>query len=187
MSVAKAYAKALFEAATEAQPSGDGLAALEFNMDVFEKTLKSSPQLRAALTGPVASVKEKSGIIDALAAQGNYSKLFRQFLTLMARKGRLDLFSKVCESFAIVKLEAEGGTLGKLETAEPIEASDIEGLAAAFSKKLGKKVAFRASTEPALLAGMKVTVNGVTYDGSLASQLRRLRDAFVYGNDTVSH
>ena len=53
---------------------------------------------------------------------------------------------------------------------------DVEALAKAFGKKLNKRVAFHVSTDPSLLAGMKVTVNGVTYDGTLRSQLQKLRD-----------
>ena len=32
-----------------------------------------------------------------------------------------------------------------------------------------------------ILAGMKVTVNGVTYDGTLRSQLQKLRDQVAMG------
>jgi F0F1-type ATP synthase delta subunit len=59
--------------------------------------------------------------------------------------------------------------------------ADVKNLAKAFSEKLGKRVAFQSSTEPALLAGLKVTVNGVTYDGTLRSQIQKLRDYFVAG------
>lgn len=186
MSVAKAYAKALHEAAKDAQATSDTFIQLEAEMDQFGKTLAGSPQLKSALTAPITSSKEKSMIVEALAAKAGYSPLFRQFLTLLAKKSRLDVFEKIRDTFAIVRLEAEGGTLGKLETAEPIEPSDVESLSAAFSKKLGRKVSFKVTTDSSLLAGMKVTVNGVTYDGSLASQLRRLRDRFVYGDAAVN-
>jgi F-type H+-transporting ATPase subunit delta len=87
----------------------------------------------------------------------------------------------ILESYNSVRLLAEGGVPGRLVAAEPVSDQDVQGLAQAFSKKLGKKVAFQVSTDPSLLAGMKVTVNGVTYDGTLRSQLQRLRDRLVAG------
>jgi F0F1-type ATP synthase delta subunit len=59
--------------------------------------------------------------------------------------------------------------------------ADIDTLTKAFSQKLGKKVAFRVAIDPSLLAGMKVTVNGVTYDGTLRSQIHKLRDHLAAG------
>ena len=59
---------------------------------------------------------------------------------------------------------------------DPLKDSDVQGLAQAYEKKLGKRVEFQVSVDPGLLAGLKVTVNGVTYDGTLRSQLDRLKE-----------
>jgi ATP synthase F1 delta subunit len=180
MSLATSYAKALYAAAKDAHATSDTLDHIENQMDSFGQILQLT-DARKALLGPVVTIKEKSEILLQIGEKAGYAKLFTQFLILLASKGRLPAFADIRDAFSTVRLEAEGGVAGRLVSAEPIDDADVQGLAGAFGRKLGKKVAFRVSTDPSLLAGMKVTVNGVTYDGSLRSQLQQLRDRLVAG------
>jgi F-type H+-transporting ATPase subunit delta len=181
MSVATSYAKALYGAAKDKKASSSDLDQLENQMDDFSEMLNTSSDLNRALLGPIVTAKDKTAIINELGKKAAYSSLFVQFLSMLATKGRLPVFHKIRESFTSVRLEAEGGVSGRLVSAEPLNDADVEGLAKAFGKKLGKRVAFIVSTDPSLLAGMRVTVGGVTYDGTLRSQLQQLRDQVVSG------
>jgi F-type H+-transporting ATPase subunit delta len=181
MSVAKAYASALYEAGMDAKLPASELDRIEAQLEELDKLLDSSREARLALLSPVVSAKEKAAFVTALGQKAGYSPMVVSFLSLLARKERFAVFSEAREAFRAARLEAEGGILGTLVSADPIEPADVDGLAAAFKQKLGKKVAFRTSTDPALLAGVKVTVSGVTYDGTLRSQLQRLSDRLVYG------
>lgn len=181
MSVARSYAAALFEAATETKTSNQEMLTLEQNLEQFANLLEKSKELQVALISPVASSRDKAAIASELAKRGGFSPLLTNYLILLARKGRMSLIPEVREAFASIRLKAEGAVPGRLKSAEPLENSEIETIAQAFEKKLGKRVAFRTETDPSLLAGVKVTVNGVTYDGTLRSQLERLRDQLVYG------
>jgi F-type H+-transporting ATPase subunit delta len=178
MSVAKSYAKAFYETAREAGQAGE---PLERELEQFIAMIDQSRDAEIALFGPVTSSKEKVLLVETIGRKMALSESTIRFLTLLARKERLPILSKIHDALSEVRLAAEGGVSGKLVSAEPMSASDVEGLAAAFGKKLNKKVAFRISSDPALLAGMKVTVNGVTYDGTLRSQLQRLRDQVAAG------
>jgi F-type H+-transporting ATPase subunit delta len=177
MSLATSYAKALYQAAKEIGTS-DSLDQLENQMDAFAQALQDKG-IRDAILGPVISSKEKIALIEHVAQKASFSKILTHFLILLTNKGRLAVFLPVRDAFSAVRLEAEGGVAGRVVSAEPMSDADVQGLAQAFGRKLGKKVAFRVSTDPSLLAGMKVTVNGTTYDGTLRSQLVQLRDRLV--------
>lgn len=176
MSLAKSYAKALYEASNAGERE-----EIKTQLANVAELVASSKEARAALYSPATSSKEKAGVLQAIGQKAAYPKLLVNFLLLLARKGRLSFLTEISDSFEAVCLEAEGGVLGRLTSAEPIEKSDVDSLAAAFSKRLGRKVAFSVSTDPALLAGMRVTVAGVSYDGTLRSQLDRLREKFMSG------
>lgn len=181
MSVPHSYAKALYEAAKDASLTGAALDRLELDLGNFIFLMKSSPTLKTALLAPITNSKEKVALIGELAKKFEWSDLMSKFMALIARKDRFSFLEQIKEEFGSVRLFMEGGVSGRLVSAEPMSEADLSTLVKAFSQKLGKKVAFQVSTDPSLLAGMKVTVNGVTYDGSLRSQLQKLRDRFVAG------
>ena len=181
MSIGNSYAKALFETAQDEKVSPEQMVRLENQFDMLLLILDSSKEARVALLGPIATVKEKSAIIDDFAKKLDFSPLFVKFISLLAKKGRLPFLREVRDAFTSVRLTADGGVSGQLVAAESMSETDVGTLAKAFSHKLGKTVTFQVSTDPSLLAGMKVTVNGVTYDGTLRSQLQKLRDRLVTG------
>ena len=179
MSVASSYAKALFEAAAEGKSQSELSKAcdeIESQLGQLVTLMTSSKEAKVALTSPVTTSKEKAALIQALTTKAGAAPMVSRFATLLASKGRFGLLPEVRDVFTQVRLGAEGGVSGRLEAAEPMSDADVAALAKAFEKKLGRKIAFRVSTNPALLAGVRVTVNGVTYDGTLKSQLDQLRD-----------
>jgi len=181
MSVATAYAKALFESARDAKLPADELDKMDAQMGDLLAMFDSSKEIQVALLAPVTPASAKAEVVRKIVDKAGLAKLLGQFLILLARKDRLGLLKQIRAEFKTVRLEAEGGMLGTLVSADPLNTADIDGLAKAFTQKLGKRVAFQTSTDANLLAGMKVTVNGVTYDGSLRAQLNRLRDRLTQG------
>jgi F-type H+-transporting ATPase subunit delta len=181
MSVAKSYAKALYQAAIEVKAIEGGLDSIEIQMDEVIAAVGSSRDAWIALTGPITSVKEKTALLAEIAKRIGVAPILEQFLFLLARKGRMSLITEIREAFGVVRLQAEGGIEGKLVAADTVNGADLDDLSKAFSQKLGKRVAFRVSTDPELLAGIRVTVGGVTYDGTLRAQIQQLRDRLVSG------
>jgi len=187
MSVATSYAKALFETARDAKATGDTLDTIDAQLHAFEDALATSKEVQVALLAPVSTAKEKAALIEAVASKLKLEPLVANFLLLMAKKNRLGSIREIRSAFLAARLQAEGGLGATLTSAEPMTKADIESLTAAFSKRLGKKIAFQVSTDPNLLAGLKVTVGGVTYDGSLRSQLQKLRDQIAVAQPGTTH
>ena len=82
-------------------------------------------------------------------------------------------------------MELRGGELGEVASPDALESSELQALAQTFESQLGHPVEFQSRIEPDLLAGLKVTVGGKTYDGTLRSQLNRLREGFIIGTGRV--
>ena len=51
----------------------------------------------------------------------------------------------------------------------------LELLTKTFEEKLGCEVSLSARSEPSLLGGIKVSIDGKVYDGTLANKLEALR------------
>ena len=182
MSVAVSYAKALFEVSRSTE-----LAQGREQIRSFSALLDQSKELRVALLGPATSAKEKNAVVEEISQRTGFNPLVRKFLGLLARKGRLAILKDILSALDRVRLEAEGGILAQAVSADPMTQKDVQELAEAFGKKLGKKVEFEVSTDPTLLAGLKITVNGVTYDGTLRSQLEQMKEQIVFGASVSSN
>lgn len=179
MSIATVYARALFESARELHLEKDEKASLAD----FRNAIKMSRELRIALSGPVISTKEKVAIVRELAKKMQFHELVTEFLCLVARKGRVSSISEICDAYDQVRCEASGGVMGQLVSADVIDQADVANLESAFSKRLGKSVKFQILTNPDLLAGVKVTVQGVTFDGTLRAQLDHVRNKLINGGN----
>lgn len=186
MSLVRSYSKALLEAAQEANLKGADLDRIQAELNAFVSTMSASADLNESLTSPVVPIGAKSAIAQEVTKKMGFSSLTSNFITLVAKKGRGDFFQEMADGFQEVRLAAEGAMMGSVVSADPLQKSDLEELATAFTKKFGKKIVFKASVDASLLAGLKVTVNGVTYDGSLRSQLQQLRDQLVYGKSQAA-
>jgi len=179
MSIARSYARALFESILETKSTTP--AEAEQDLRVMSEAITGSREARVALLGPATGSKEKAAAVAKIAEKAGTSLAVNQFLQLMARKERLAILPEVAQAFITVRVEADGGVLGQIVSADPMGADDVETIAQAFGKKLGKKITFQTSTDGELLAGIKVMVNGITYDGTLRAQLQRLRDRVMLG------
>lgn len=182
MSLGLTYAKAFFEAGAGATDLDTGRKQLE----QFWNLIHTQKELQIALLGPVVSGREKTEIVRAIANKAGFVPRATQFLGLLARKGRLGALPQILRALDSVRLESQGGILGEVVSADALDQRDVDTLAKAFEGKLKKKVEFRVATDAALLAGLKVTVNGTTYDGTLKAQLERVRDQFVGHTGNVS-
>lgn len=184
MSVAKAYGKALYQAAAERTPPA-GLAQvcdkITLQLETVLTILSESQDARVALQSPVTTGKEKAKLIESFGNKLGLDSLVTQFLMMLANKGRFNILAEVRDVFVAVRLAADGGISGDLVSADKVSEADVSALAQAFGKKLSKKVVFKVTHDPKLLAGVKITINGVTYDGTLRAQLARLRDQFLGG------
>lgn len=153
MSVANSYARALYEAAKENGSTVENMDQMEQQLDVLCSMIDGSKDARIALLGPVTTAKEKTAVLEEVSKKVGFSPILTKFVVLLAKKHRLPLLSEIRDSFGSVRLTLEGGVAGRLVAAEPMVEADISLLEKAFSKKLGKKVAFRVSIDPSLLAG----------------------------------
>jgi F-type H+-transporting ATPase subunit delta len=181
MSLARSYAQALYDFATESSATAESLRTIQGSLERFSEALEQSPELNEVLVGPSTSTKEKVAVVEAVSVKLSVAEPARRLLVLMARKERLRWLGEVVSAFAQVRLAGEGIVTGSVLSAEALGPQDLEQVEAAFGRKLGKKVVLEPKVDPELLAGLAVTVAGVTYDGTLRAQLNRLKEKLMTG------
>lgn len=175
------YSRALYEAATETKATTQEIDSISQVMDYLTSVFAASKEFGLVLKSPTITDEEKLKVLENVIANLNAPAIVGRFFALLAKKSRLSSLEEIAADFAQVRLESEGAILGKVESADALKETDLEDLARAFTKKMGKRVVFKTSINPDLLAGMKVTVNGVTYDGSMRAQLNQIGERLTQG------
>ena len=128
-------------------------------------------QLWEALCSPAVTPEEKGRVLARLPELAPPDPVGR-LLTLMAEKERLPLLPQVVQSARRLALEREGGALGTVTCARPLTEEQMERLREILCRlhRL-KKVELEVRVDPALLGGLRLELQGVTYDKSVRGGL----------------
>jgi F-type H+-transporting ATPase subunit delta len=70
---------------------------------------------------------------------------------------------------------------GEAVSAAPLAEGQKEALRAVLGMSLGLTVNLKTREDPSLLGGLRVTIGGRRYDGSVRAQLRALRERLAAG------
>lgn len=169
---ARRYARALFDVAPV---SARGLLRDELKQagDAFS----THPELRAALTNPAVRPDARARVVRAVFAGA--SEFAARLFKLLAERGRFALLPAIARAFAERVHQAEGVVPAQATTAVPLEPAQREALEKAIAAATGCAVALDTGTDPALLGGVRLSLQGLTYDGSVKARLASLRRALA--------
>jgi ATP synthase F1 delta subunit len=175
MSLSVNYAQALYDVAA-IEKSVDAVASELVKLNPFFE--KKSPSLKL-FTSPVLSLDEKLSVLKVIEKSFGLSPLVFRFLTLLIEKDRVRLFPSIVEQFEVISAKASGGIIGVVWSSLAMEQEEIKEIEKSFEKRLGKKVLLKAKQDDSLIAGLRVVIDGVTYDRSVRNQLDRIRLSFL--------
>ena len=172
MKAVKLYAQILVDVASS--QSGTDVPALVRELGAFAQSVAQSPIAVKAFASPVISEEDKQKLIQELSLKAGVSVFGKRFLSLLARSNRLNLLSQILSEVEVIEVEKRGGVVGELVSAIVLDAATVDGLKSALTQKMNKPVTLNAKVDPSVIAGMKVTLGGVTYDGTVRGKLDKL-------------
>lgn len=170
--VVERYARALFEAARAAK----AVDAVRDDLARWKETARAVPEWAAALSHPRVPAAVKADLLAQ--ALKKPAPLTGRLLALLIEKKRLDALNEIAERFGALAEEALGRTTVIVSTARPLSAEQAAALKKSLAKIFGD-VVLRPHADPALLGGLVVRVGDRLWDGSVAAQLARLKDAWI--------
>jgi F-type H+-transporting ATPase subunit delta len=165
------YAKALLGAAEKA---GQAASVLEELESLQNDVLKSLPALRLTLNSPRVAQEEKVTLLDK-AFRGKMSGTLLNFLKVTARHGRLDCLPDIVKSYRQLVSESQGKVEITVRAAYPLSNPLRDRISARLGEVLKKRVSLIVEVDPDLLGGLVVRIGDTLYDGSVKSQLQRMK------------
>jgi F-type H+-transporting ATPase subunit delta len=174
---ARHYAKALFQIAREntSMPEvGDDLASF---VDRFD----GDAHLHDVLTRPWIKGVDRRAIAVAVAEGEGCGALVRDFVGLLAERGRIDHFTEIIASYRNFVDEDLGQARATVRTAVPLTDGEKQELGRRLEGALGKRILLEERVDPTLLGGFVAQVGSYIVDGSLDGQLARMRERLARG------
>ena len=171
--VAKSYAKAVFELARERNQ----VEAVGKELDAVAQLMTDQPAMFDFFSRPWVGTPAKRGAATEIATRLGVSQLTRDFLGLVAARNRADHLAAIAAAFHALDDEAQGRVRVKLRTAVAMTDAERDELSRRLSRLLeGKKLLIEESVDRGLLGGFVAEVGSMILDGSLDTQLDRMRD-----------
>jgi F-type H+-transporting ATPase subunit delta len=96
-------------------------------------------------------------------------------LHVLLRRRRLDHLITIADEFQKLAEDAQGITRAVIRTAVPITEGQADVLTQALARRTGRKIMLTREVEPELLGGAVVSLDHQVIDGTLATELWRIR------------
>jgi F-type H+-transporting ATPase subunit delta len=178
--VGTVYAEALLGAAEKA---GRTEALLEEFDSLLADVLDPFPNLETVLASALISHEEKSGILDrTLGTQA--SAMLLNFLKVVSRHGRLDCLRAIHRQAHELYDQMRGRVRVRVSTATPLATELARRVGDQLRQLLRVEPILEHFVDPDLIGGIVVRVGDTVYDGSIANQLKNLRQQMM---DRTAH
>ena len=169
----RTYARALFDAAKE----NDRLTEVHEELSDFVAALDEVPELRRVLRNPELDHDTKAGIVEELL--GDADQLVRNFLRLVAEKGRIGEIEEIVREFDRLLAAEERRLEVELTTAYELSDEEANSILRQIEQASGRKVEASRKVDPNLIGGFVLQAGSMRVDASVRGRIERLRQELV--------
>jgi F-type H+-transporting ATPase subunit delta len=175
---ASRYARALFDVAlreSDVSKIGDELNG-------FVGVIQSHEALASVFANPAIPAAKKASLVTVLLARlGPLSPLVSKLILLLANRDRLVLLSDLASAYQERLLDYQRIIRGSVITAVAVDDQKLRSLEQGLEKATGRKVILESRVDPSIIGGVITRLGSTIYDGSVTTQLSRMKDALIEG------
>jgi F-type H+-transporting ATPase subunit delta len=172
--VHRTYARALHEAAKEA----GRVQRVREELADFVDAVRTVPELRSVLRNPQLEPRAKARALEGIL--GEADELLRNFLLLLAEKGRIAELDEIAREFERIAAAEEGQIEVELTTAFELSDEEARSILGQIEQASGRRVEATRKVDPSLIGGMVLQAGSLRVDASVRGRLNRLRQELVH-------
>jgi F-type H+-transporting ATPase subunit delta len=143
----------------------------------FAVAVEQTPELRNVLRNPQLESSAKASILSDIA--GDDEPLFKNFLLLIAEKGRAGELEDIAHEFERLMAREERRLTVELTTARELTDDEAKAIVAQIEQAAGRTVEATRSVDPGLVGGIVLQAGSYRVDASVRGRLERLRQTLV--------
>lgn len=174
--ISKRYAKALLSVAIEQKL----VAEVRKDVEQITALMKASEDFVAFIKNPLIQPRIKAQIFEGLFA-GKLQQITRNFLAVLAFKQRERDLEQILIEFIRQLDEQEGIVAVQVKSAVALSDEQKKAISQKISNYTKSRVRLETTIDPILKGGFVVKLGDTTFDGSLSTQLMRLREQLARG------
>ena len=175
--VSRRYAKAIFELALDTGAE----ETIGRELQSFSDLVAGSP-LGSVLNNPAYPLATRKNILTQVTHGLQSSPLLVRFVSLLLAHRRLDALTDIARQYKTLLNQAKGRIEARVVGATPLDRQTLERVRDKLRQMSGKEVLLQSETDPGLIAGLVIELEGKTYDGSARAYLDALAEKIEHGN-----
>jgi F-type H+-transporting ATPase subunit delta len=172
-SLAGRYASALFDLARDERQ----IDSVSRSLEAVRSTLETSPEFKAVATSPLIDRAEAGKAVSATAAALKLDPTTSNFLSVVARNGRLRQLPEIIRIFGRLAAEHRGETTAEVTSARPLDDDQLSAVKQQLRGRAGRDVNIDARVDPSILGGIVVRLGSQMIDASIRTKLNTLAQA----------
>ena len=135
------------------------------------------PELRNVLRNPQLEPRVKADLLQDLL--GGADELLRNFLRLLAEKGRIGEIEEIAREFDRLIAAQERRVKVELTTAYELSDEDADDIVRQIEQSTGRTVEATRRVDPSLIGGIVLQADTLRVDASVRGRIERLRQDLV--------
>jgi F-type H+-transporting ATPase subunit delta len=177
LTIARRYAKALLMIG---QQDGQG-ERYRSELQGVAALVAGEPRLYRAINNPLYESSARRRVLEALIGRLDVSAAMSSFLMLLFEKGRFPFLEPINDFFQKLSDELKGVGRATVTAAAELSAEAVERIRGALSQRTGKDIVLDVRKDPNLLGGVVTQIGDLVLDGSIRTQLLKLRESIKKG------
>jgi F-type H+-transporting ATPase subunit delta len=174
--VARRYGRALLDVASSQGQAAEVEGALH-----QLKALLEVGELAVVLGHPSLGAEAKKNVMAAVWKKVGGHPLAGKLASLLLERDRIALVPAIESAYRALWNQKRGVVDAEAASAVALDSAQISEVKKALAKATGKDVELQTRVDPTILGGLLVRMGGRTYDGTVKTRLRLLRERLAGG------
>jgi F-type H+-transporting ATPase subunit delta len=174
------YARALFDVAQKEA----GIEDVGRELNAFASMIAGHEMLSRVLSNPAVPAPRKRAVVqDLLAQSGTVSPVVSKLLLMLAERDRLPLLPEMARAYQTRLMDHAKVVRAELTTAVPLPDDRVTELRNGLATITGRQVQLETRVNPSIIGGAVARIGSTVYDGSVTTQLQKVKERLASVSD----
>lgn len=169
----------LTDALIETAKKEDKLKEVTTDIISFFKIISTSDELKNILSSSAYKINERKQLVKDIADRYGFEEITKNFISLVLELRKFEVLLTSQEPIIRKLRKVSGTVMAEITSAEPLSDSDLKRIEETLIKLTGSEIEVVTNVDPGILGGIITKIEDRVYDGSLKTQLERIRGALT--------